>query len=383
MRPAIVGVGLTRFGKFPHRSLKDLAAEAVHAALKDAGIGAAEIGAAFGSNSLAGILVGQECVRTQTVLAGLGIRGVPVANVENACASGSTAVRLAAQSVLCGESRYALAVGFEKMDVGDKQRTTAAIATAQDIEAMESPGQSSILDVYASEVREHMGRYGSTAEDFGLIAVKNHRHGLLNPNAQYRVEISVDEVLRSPVVSAPLTVLMCSPISDGACAVVIGREADHLGAPTIAASVLRSGSLPVGGEDTDSARAARLAYEVAGIGPEDVDVAEVHDAVAPAEIFAYEDLGFAGRGDGARLVRDGVTSIGGRLPVNPSGGLKSRGHPIGATGVAMVAEIALQLRGEAGDHQVKGAKVGLVHNTGGWVSESPAASAVHLILSGR
>jgi acetyl-CoA acetyltransferase len=378
---AVVGVGLTRFGKFPDRSLKDLAAEAVQAALKDAGIDGKDIGAAFGSNSLAGLLTGQECVRTQTVLAPLGIRGIPVVNVENACASGSTAFRLAVQAVASGEAPYALAVGFEKMSHPDKERTFAAIGAASDVE--EAPqhqaGRSSFMDIYAAEVREHMERHGSTAEDFALVAVKNHYHGSLNPFAQYRNEVTVDEVLSSPAVVHPLTRLMCSPIGDGAAALVIGRAERHRRAPVVAATVLRSGAFPVSADHNDTVEAAAAAYEQAGLGPDDMDVAEVHDAAAPAELIACEDLRLAPPGGGAKLVREGATRLGGRIPVNPSGGLESRGHPLGATGVAMIGEIALHLRGDAGPRQVEGARIGLVHNSGGLVAGSPAAVAVHIL----
>ena len=382
---AVVGVGLTRFGKFPDRSLKDLAAEAVQAALKDAGIDGKDIGAAFGSNSLAGLLTGQECVRTQTVLAPLGIRGIPVVNVENACASGSTAFRLAVQAVASGEAPYALAVGFEKMSHPDKERTFAAIGAASDVE--EAPqheaGRSSFMDIYAAEVREHMERHGSTAEDFALVAVKNHYHGSLNPFAQYRNEVTVDEVLSSPAVVHPLTRLMCSPIGDGAAAIVLCSEeaARRLGAETVRvrATALVSGRDRVGDEPGAVERAVAKAYEMAGVGPDDLDVCEVHDAAAPAELIVYEELGLCGPGEGPKLLAAGETALGGRVPVNPSGGLLAKGHPIGATGCAQLVELADQLRGRCGARQVEGASVALAENGGGFLGSDPAAIVITVL----
>lgn len=370
---AIRGVGMTRFGKFPSRTMKDLATEAAILALKDAGVTGAEIGAVFSSNSLAGLLTGQESVRAQTVLGPLGLAGITVVNVENACASGSTAFTLAVQAVRHAEARYALALGFEKMAIGDTGRTVAAIATGRDVE--ESAGEAgwTFMDGYAQKVRHHMEVTGTTVEDFAAVAVKNRRHAALNPCAQYRDLVTVADVLGSRPVVAPLTQLMCAPITDGAAAIVVG-PADAT-SPVVAASVLRSGSDP----GTEAVTAvAMAAYERAGIGPDEIGVAEVHDAASPAELIAYEELLFAAPGAGVGLLRSGATEIGGRLPVNPSGGLVSRGHPIGATGLAMLHEVALQLRGEAGARQVN-CRSGLVYNAGGLVNDAPAAVAVHVL----
>lgn len=381
--PVVAGVGITQFGKFQELTLKDLVAEAVTEALKDAEISPSEVGAAFGSNSLAGLLTGQESVRTQTVLAPLGIRGVPMASVENACASGSTAFKMAVDAVRYGEARYALAVGFEKMSHPDKQKTFDAIGTARDLDESDPSvaGHSAFMDLYAEEVRSYMRRYGATAEDFALVTVKNHRHGTLNPRAQYRYEVTVEDVLTSRVVAEPLTMLMCSPIGDGAAAVVVTSSGHSSRSPRVAASIVRSGAVDPTSDNNDVTQTARAAYEAAGLTPSDVDVAEVHDAAAPAELIAYEDLLLAPRGEAAKWLRDGVSSLGGRVPVNTSGGLESRGHPIGATGVAMIVEMVLQLRGEAGARQAGQPRVALVQNSGGWVAGAPAASAVHLLTT--
>lgn len=378
---AVAGVGLTVFGRYLDRPLKNLAAEATLAACSDASISPSEIDFVAGSNSLAGLLTGQECVRTQTVLAPLGIRGVPVFNVENACASASSAFNLAVRAVAHGEARCALAIGFEKMSHPDRTKTLAALTAAADLDEAqpEDPLRSMFMDLYAEEVRHHMENYGSTAEDFARIVVKNRSHAALNPHAQYRSPCDIEDVLSSPVVTPPLTKLMCSPVGDGAAAVVLFAAEQSRIAPIVAASEIRSGTRLPTHDENDAVLVARAAYEAAGLGPDDVTLAEVHDAAAPAELLAYEDLGFAPRGEGSRLIRDGVTSLGGAKPVNTSGGLIARGHPIGATGLAMVVEGVLQLRGQAGDRQVEGARVALVQNAGGWVGEAPAASAVHIL----
>ncbi len=382
MRAAISGIGMTRFGKFPDRTSKDLGAEAVAAACRDAGLRPDAIDAAFVSNSLAGLITGQESMRGQTILAPLGIRGIPVVNVENACASGSTALWAAIRMVTTGEARCALALGVEKMSHPDRARTMSALMTAaKDVEAEGGSVGGSFMEFYAEEVRHHMELYGSTIADFASVAVKNHSNGALNPFAQYRTVYTLEEVLAAPEVAWPLTRLMCSPVGDGAAAVLVVPETADRSAPVVIASKLRSGSRPPTDDPTDASLVSQAAYEQAGVGPDDIDVAEVHDAAAPAEIIAYEDLGFAPKGGGPALIRAGVTALGGRLPVNTSGGLESRGHPIGATGLAMVTEIILQLRKEASGRQVEGARLGLVHNMGGWVADGTGACAVHILAA--
>jgi acetyl-CoA acetyltransferase len=403
----VVGVGMTRFGKHVDRTMKSLAGEALAAALEDAGVGRETIDAAFVGNAVQGVMDGQECVRGQVVLREHGIGGIPVVNVENACASASSALHLAWQAVAGGFHDCVLALGMEKLYHPDKARSFAALAGAVDVELLAQlksalgsmrrsegggdggGGRSLFMDVYAAAARQHMARYGTTVEHFAAIAAKNSFHGSLNPRAQYQQAHTVAEVLAAPMIAVPLTRLMCSPIGDGAAAAIV-VAGDHLerlrrrgGAPPvrIAASVLTTGRDRGADEPDPVTWAARAAYEQAGVGPMDVDVAEVHDATAPAELMIYEELGFCPEGEGARLVDAGETTLGGRRPVNPSGGLLSKGHPVGATGLAQIVELVDQLRGRAGRRQVAGARVGLAENAGGAVRGDPAAVAIHILTA--
>jgi acetyl-CoA acetyltransferase len=398
----VLGVGMTRFGKHLERTMKSLAGEAVAGALEDAGIGRDAVQAAFVGNAVQGIISGQECVRGQIVLRECGIGGIPVVNVENACASASTALHLAWQAVAGGFHDCILAIGMEKLYHPDKARSFAALAGAVDVELLaqikealgsmkgaEKAGEkrSLFMDVYAAAARQHMARYGTTVEHFAAIAAKNSFHGSLNPRAQYQEAHTAAEVLASPVVAPPLTRLMCSPIGDGAAAAIVVSE-DHLkrlrgDGPRpvrIAASVLGTGRDRAADEPDPVTAVARKAYEQAGLGPEDVSLAEVHDATAPAELMIYEELGFCAEGDGGRLVDAGETRLGGRRPVNTSGGLIAKGHPVGATGLAQIVEVVDQLRGRAGRRQVAGARVGLAENAGGAVRGDPAAVAIHILV---
>jgi acetyl-CoA acetyltransferase len=400
---AIVGAGMTRFGKFLERSMKDLAREAVQAALKSAGVEQQAIQAAVVGNAMAGLVTGQECIRGQVVLRDMGIGGIPIVNTENACASSATAFHLAWLYVASGMYDVVLALGMEKLYHEDKTVSFKAIGSAVDVEFVQQmmaamkasksssegkPGEpgksrSMFMDFYAMFARAHMEKYGTTKEQFAKIAVKNHYNGSLNPHAQYQHACSLEEVLASPVVAEPLTRLMCSPIGDGAAAVILtagDRAARYTTKPVhVRASVLVSGEDPEPDKPGITTRAARKAYEMAGIGPRGINVAEVHDASAPAELVICEELEFCQPGEGGKLIDDGVTTITGRLPVNPSGGLLSKGHPVGATGVAQISEIFWQLRGEAGKRQVANAKVGLTENGGGMVRNEAAALSVHIL----
>lgn len=381
---AVVGTGATKMGKFLDTPMRALGHEAITKALADAGIDAARLDAAYCSNAIAGLITGQEMVRGQVVLRSMGISGIPVVNTENACASGSTAVHLAYTAVAAGMADVVLVLGAEKMSHPDKRRSIMAVASALDVEEPVDPDAvSPFMSVYAEKVNRYLDHASATPEDFALVVCKAQRNGARNPIAQYGGDLTVEEVLASPVVAPPLTRLMCSPIGDGAAALVLAA-ADALPslgdvAPVwIRASVVLSGSDPGDGPQV-AERAAARAYEVAGVGPEDIDVVELHDAAAPAEIMKYESLGLAPEGDGAKLIRDGVTKLGGRLPVNPSGGLLARGHPIGATGVAQIVELADQLRGRAGARQVERARVALADNGGGWIAGDTAANSVHVL----
>ena len=390
---------MTRFGKYLDRGLRDLAEEAVRNALQDAGLDIQEIRAAYVSNSVAGLITGQEAVRGQVMLRHTGLMGIPIVNVENACASASTAFHLAWMAVASGLYDCVLALGVEKLSDPDKAKSLRAFNSAVDVSELAeiekrlgrssegTSGRSLFMDLYLSMlnsgISDSQGAVGGiTREQMALVSVKNHYHGSLNPYAQYREAVTLEQVLQSRRVVGPLTVLMCSPLGDGAAAVLIASEefarSKGLKGPRVDASVLVSGR----GDDRSMApstrRAATQAYEMAGISPEDVDVAEVHDAVAPAELSIYEDLRFCAPGEGPKLVADRVTWLGGRLPVNTSGGLLSRGHPIGATGLGQIVEVVWQLQGKAGKRQVENCKIGLTQNGGGHIGFDAAAMAVHL-----
>jgi acetyl-CoA acetyltransferase len=402
----VAGAGMTRFGKFPTSTIRSLAEEAVAGALGDAGLTAGDVGMVFFSNAVAGVLTGQEMIRGQVALRYTGLLGLPMVNVENACASASTAFSLAVSAVASGSVDVALAVGSEKLTHEDKAKSFAAIGTAVDLfqlddlkdwmrsgsagsplpeEADVDSGdkRSFFMDIYAANSRAYMERSGATIEDFAQVAVKSHQHASLNPKAQYRKPVTVEEVLASREVSTPLTVLMCSPIGDGAAAVVVCSQerVRRLGVDPVR---VRSCALVSGtdrNEDEPNAveRAAARAYEQAGIGPEDLDVIELHDAAAPAELMTYEELRLCGPGDGPALLRSGETTLGGRRPVNPSGGLLSKGHPIGATGCGQIVELVDQLRGRCGQRQVEGARVALAENGGGFLGTDAAAMVVTIL----
>ena len=399
MAPVIVaGAGMTRFAKTP-RSLRELAGEAVSAALEDAGLETGALEAAYVGNGAAGLVTGQEMIRGQVMLRPLGIESIPIFNVENACASSSSALHLGWQAVAAGMQDVVLCLGAEKLSHEDKTVGMAAIGTAVDIEAQtemaealggggpDSGKRSFFMDIYAGMARAYMERSGATKEHFAQVVVKNQANGARNPRAQYGGDLTVEDVLASRLIVDPLTLLMCSPISDGAAAVVLlsERAARRFGAdgPRIRGSVVVSGNRHDKADPSagSAGRAARAAYEQAGLGPDDLDVAEVHDASAPAELIVYEQLALAPPGGGPELVESGATRLDGRLPVNTSGGLLSKGHPIGATGIAQICEATWQLRGEAGARQVDGARVALTQNGGGWLDEDSAAMSVHILTA--
>lgn len=394
---AIIGAGMTRFAKHLDRSMKDLAREAVDGALRSSGVEKTALEAVTVGNAMAGLITGQECIRGQVVLRDMGIGGIPVINTENACASAATAFHLAWLYIASGMYDVVMAVGMEKLFHADKQRSFDALGSAIDVELMQQTlasmddtagnegagkSRSLFMDFYAGLARDHMLKYGTTKEHFAKVAAKNHTHGSLNPHAQFQTPRTFQEVLASPMIADPLTRMMCSPIGDGAAAVILTSSnlaKKFTSKPVyVRASVLGSGKDRNPGDPEVTERVGRKAYEMAGIGPDEVQVAEVHDASAPAELIICEELGFCQPGESGKLMDDGVTALGGRLPVNPSGGLLAKGHPVGATGVAQIAEIFWQLRGEAGKRQVAGAKVGLTENGGGMLRGEAAAVAVHI-----
>lgn len=383
----IIGVGMHPFGKFLDKSLKDLGRVAIWSASEDANISPRDIQAAYVGNSLGGLITGQEGVRGQVVLRDAGFGGIPVINVENACASAATALRGAWLEVASGSCDVALALGVEKLFCEDTAKSIAALSADSDIELAKMGFQFTAL--YAMKLSRYMAKYGITREHFARVVVKNSYNGSLNPYAQHRKPLTVEEVLNSRMVAPPLTLYMCSSMGDGAAAAILcsrdkARKYTSKPLVEVACCALRSGMFRRPDEtnvaDTDTAiLTAEQAYAKAGIGPEDVDVAEVHDAMAPAELLLYEALGLCGEGEAGRMIDEGKTRIDGDIPVNPSGGLAARGHPVGATGLAQIAEIVWQLRGEAGKRQVANPRVGLVENAGGRVEEDNAACCITIL----
>lgn len=405
----VVGVGMTPFGRLLDTSIKDMTRQAVEAALADARLEADALQGAYFANASQGHMEGQQMIRGQVALRSMGIGGIPVTNVENACASGSSAFSLAVNFIRAGEGDVALAVGAEKMYSRDRDLMFSVFDSAWDVHEAEAirerllrlgegieppPGSTSpkpysvFMDVYAAFSRFHMKRYGTTQRQLAAVAAKNHRHSVHNPLSQYRDPYTIEEVLAAPPITYPLTLPMCSPISDGAAAAVLCSAAglkrlalDAGRAIRVLASVVGTGSDrdPANVEEHCTAVAARRAYERAGVGPKDISVAEVHDATAMGEIIQIENLGFCGFGEGGPFSESGETAIGGRIPVNPSGGLESKGHPVGATGLGQVYELVTQLRGEAGARQVQGARIALAENGGGLQGIEEAVACVTIL----
>jgi acetyl-CoA acyltransferase len=371
----IVGVGAHATGQFTEKPLKDIAYPAVWNALNDAGVKPADLEVAYVGNSLGGLLTGQEGVRGQVLLQHSGVSGIPIINVENACASAATALRGAWLEVASGAADVALALGAEKMFVGDTARTVGALSALSEIDLSQMGMQFTTSYAIHPKInlKARMKEYGWTIEDFAKPAVKNSANGALNPLAQHRRALTIEQVVQSRVVVDPLTLYMCSSISDGAAAAVVcsldaAKKFTSKPPIRIAACTLRSGIYRLPNDDRvdTAATTAQAAYEEAGIGPEDLEAIELHDAMAPAELMLYERLGLCSPGEGPRLIDDGVTTLKGRVPVNPSGGLCSRGHPVGATGLLQIAELVWQMRGEAGERQVeKRPKVTMAQNQGG------------------
>lgn len=405
----IAGVSMTPMGRLEGETVKTLTRSAVTGALTDAGIGQSAVEAVHFSNATQRHMEGQTMIAGQIALRDMGIEGIPVINVENACASGSTALNLAAQFLKAGEGDVALAVGVEKMWTGDKARmfsffdagwelaraeeNTAELLAlgvgVDDPEGSRSPKPFSVfMAVYAAFAKAHMRMFGSTQAQFAAVSAKNHRHSVANAKAQFRDPYSVDDVLNAPPITYPLTLPMCAPMSDGGAAAVLMTEAGlrRHGVPReraieVRASVIQTGSARTAAEFENhlTARAARRAYEIAGLGPEDVSVAEVHDATAVGEVIQVENLGLASFGEGGLCAVQGDFTIGGRVPVNPSGGLECKGHPIGATGLGQIYELVTQLRGEAGARQVDGARVAVAENGGGLIGIEEAVAAITIL----
>ncbi len=381
---AIAGIGMTQFGKQTGRGLRSMALAAIEEAIADSGIASDRIERIYFGNAIAGIVTQQEMIRGQVALRHQPLAKVPLFNIENACASGGSAFSLACEAVASGAVEIALAVGAEQMTHADRSRPFNGLRGSTDIEDIgeSAPGQISanslLMDYYAAVAQRYLDEYGAEPADFARVAVKNRRNAAMNPLAHLRTPQSLEDVLASRMIVAPLSLPMCSPVTDGGAALVVCSEklAASLDQPVVRvrASSVASGA---GGKPVDDA--AAKAYGETGMGAQDFDVIELHDAAAPAELMQYHEIGLCGEGDGFRLIREGATDLGGRIPVNTSGGLLSRGHPLGATGCAQIVELVHQLRGTAGARQVEGARRALAVNGGGWL-DGAYALAIATVL---
>jgi acetyl-CoA acyltransferase len=457
----VIGVHTIKFGKYLDKSIKDLAAQTVIPCLKEAGLEKKDIQALWFANSGWGYAKGQDSIRAQVALRPLGIEAIPMTNVENACAGGSTSFHHAWLGVASGLYDITMAIGAEKLHHPNKMAVFAGFLGGLDIENIatildnisvygmndedkkqmqehmqkyahlakkgtkskkkKEPGKSIVnkymdmlkvylrlsdyvgadtvkrmrklftgdhspfMDVYGFAARQHMKKFGSTPEQLAIIASKNHFHSSLNPNAQYNFTVTVEEVLADRMVTWPLTRAMCAPIGDGAASAILCDEktVNRLGlmsqAVKIRASILGSGRERSFDDIDIGERLSKIAYEKSGLGPKDVHLCEVHDATAYGELHQAEALGFCPEGEGGILAKSGATKIGGKIPINTSGGLESRGHPIGASGLAQIHELVTQLRGKAGSRQVKGARIALAENGGGALGQEEAAMCIHIL----
>lgn len=417
----VLGAGMIKFGKNYGDSIKKMTGESMQLALDDCGLTKDDLQGAWFSNSGWGMSQFQHSIRGQVALSANGLERVPIINVENACAGGSTALHSAWMSVKAGIYDCVLAIGTEKMsfkpggapdvalrgggggldgfisgtDVEETLMTMESLkaeakkrreqkekeAKEKGAELQPDKGHSIFMDFYAAGARGHMAKYGTTQRQLAAIAAKAHNNSTMNPLAQYTFPQTVEQVMEDREVAFPLTRAMCAPTGDGSAAAIVCSEQFLKEHPSsrairIRASILQSGNRQ--GENDTSRRTAAMAFEKAGLGPEDIDVIELHDATAFGELNLCEQLGFCAIGEGGPLAESGATAVGGKLPTNPSGGLISRGHPIGASGLAQTYELVTHLRGEAGDRQVKGARIAMAENGGGTLGGGEAAMAIHI-----
>jgi acetyl-CoA acetyltransferase len=397
----IVGASMTPFGKRLGDTVKSLTATAVQGALQDAGVEKEAIQSAWFSNTRQPMLEGQNTIRGQIALRAAGIEGIPIINVENACASGSTAVHQAMTAIRAGMVDVALVVGTEKMVYKDRpERVAAAFAGGTDIHDHEGvldyivsmggekpgPDRSLFMDLYATQARVHMQQFGTTQEDFARLASIAHCHGQHNPNAQYRTPFTPEQVLADKAIVSPFTRSMCAPVSDGSSALILCSEKVLRRIGVSRAVRLRSIALlsTISRDKYDyanhiSRRAAHAAYEEAGIGPSEIDVVEVHDATSFSTLQQIENLGLCEQGNVGACLSNGDFKIGSRTPVNPSGGLLAKGHPVGATGIAQLYELVSQLRGESGERQVAGARIAVAENGGGFLGVEEGVTTVAVL----
>jgi acetyl-CoA acetyltransferase len=403
----VIGTGMIRFNKYPSGSVRGMAKEAVELVLSDAGLTRDDIQAAYVSNTFWGMFANQHSIRGEVMLWDMGMDRIPIVNCENACAGASTALYLGYTAIRAGMFDVVMALGSEKITHENKALSLGAYATCMDVENFaehlkmfeelsrrftvkmpdgQSPpgeGRSIFMDAYAMGARWHMSTYGSTQRQLAVICSKNHLHGSLNPLAQYQSTMSVEEVMADRPVAYPLTRAMCAPVGDGAAAAILCsasylRKLKNARPVRIRASVLGSGMhRDIDGPDIGE-RLSRQAYDMAGLGPEDISLAELHDATSYGELHQTEAMGFCAPGEGGIFAESGATALGGKLPVNTSGGLECRGHPIGASGLAQIHEVVTQLRGEAGKRQVQGARIALTENGGGNLGVEEASMTIHI-----
>jgi acetyl-CoA acetyltransferase len=403
----VIGTGMIRFNKYPDGTVRGMARDAVDLVLKDAGLEKGDIQAAYVSNTFWGMFAGQHSIRGEVMLWDLGMDRIPIVNCENACAGASTALYLGYTAIKAGMFDVVLALGSEKITHENKAMSLGAYATCMDVENFaahlkmfeelskrftvkmpdgQSPpgeGRSVFMDAYAMGARWHMSKFGSTQRQLAVICSKNHLHGSLNPLAQYQTTMSMEEVLADKPVAYPLTRAMCAPVGDGAAAAILCSEKylkrlKEKRPVRIRASVLGSGMhRDLDGPDIGE-RLSKQAYDMAGLGPKDINLAELHDATSYGELHQVEAMGFCKLGEGGIFAESGATTLGGSLPINTSGGLECRGHPIGASGLAQIHEVVTQLRGEAGKRQVEGACIGLTENGGGNLGVEEASMTIHI-----
>jgi len=391
----IAGVGMTRFGVRRDASVKVLTREAVTAALDDAGAQLGDVEAAYFGNTCQGVLEGQVVVPGQIALRSMGFERIPVVNVENACATGATALHQAVLHVRSGAADAVLAVGAEKTNVGDKQKMLGLFdggvdvhdpegvrgvlrELGGDVPAGDGAPHSMFMDIYAAMARAHMACFGTTKRQLALVSEKNHAHAVDNPLAHFRTAMPAEEIIAARTVAEPLTVPMCAPLTDGAAG--LRRLAVRQPVAVLACMLGTGTNRPLTAWERSVSRlAAQAAYEQAGVGPADVSVAEVHDASAFGEILQTEQLGLCEIGTGGKFAESGATTLGGRIPVNPSGGLEAKGHPMGATGLAQVYELVRQLRGQCGTRQVPAPRIALAENGGGLYGGEEAATAITIL----
>ena len=380
----IVGTGMTQFGRQSGRGVRNMALAASTEALDDSGLDADAVDRIFFGNAVAGTIDQQTMIRGQVAFRGHPLGERPLINFENACASGGSAFELAYDIIAGGRADCVLAMGAEQLNHDERWRPFHALRGSTDIAEIgeAEPGVDSsnsiLMEYYSGVSRRYLENGNCDVSDFARVAVKNRDHAMHNPLAHLRKPQTIDDVLNARMIVDPLTLPMCSPLTDGAAATML-CSAEFAKKKRLSGVEIVTSQIASGASGTPVADASAKAFAASGLGPDDFDVIELHDAAAPAELLQYEEIGLCGAGEAARLIRDGDTRLGGSIPVNTSGGLLSRGHPLGATGCAQIVELANQLRGRANGRQVKGARTGLAINGGGWLDGSYATTVATIL----